>query len=285
MNNFFVVAVIAWLYFSMSAISKKYSITQWQKKHYEDTLFTFALFLIALLFVEAIIYYILTENNILNSVFAIVIILLLNAILVFVFRDKEEDKNNKLILANQASNFENLKIRKVVKFKKIIKKETDIDLNYYHLKSVHKSNDMTVDHVKFNRVTMIEFKYFKSLMQNFNFRHHAVYKELIKYYNRYAEAYRLEVINYAEFMKEFEHKKRFEAEKYIVNLFEKLVDRKIPIRIAQLLQYSNNRRYLSNFIYYLMCLESKRFVSNSIMYLILFYDLEVKKREKKNEQK
>jgi len=277
-NNIYIIfflSVLAWFILSNKAIREKYYLTQWQKHFYEDTLLSFGMILSSVVFFEAILYSVLEDTKI-NKNIIILIIISINLFLSFLFREKEE--NNKKIYAKQSSNFTNLPIQKVVKFNKFIKNETDVDLNYYHLKPIHKANDMTVDSIKLNRVTIAEYKYMKTIFKVVKFKNHIVYQELISYYNKYAKEYDLKKINYEKFILGMENKKRIEAERYIVSLFEKLVEKKIPIRISQLLQHSKNRKYLSNYIYYLMSLESKKFVSNSILYFILFYEFDKNKK-------
>ena len=69
-------------------------------------------------------------------------------------------------------------------------------------------------------------------------------------------------------MSKFKNKKRGSAELMITSLYIRMTEKKIPIRISQLLQHAGDTPYLTNYIYFVMGLGSGRYVSNAVMYLI-----------------
>lgn len=262
----FVGLFMLWFFLTSKDLHDIVGITQSQRRGYDKAFNTIAFFFVVTLASEMILYTYMKEYIDKNIV--IVLLVFINMTLVFLIKDGSIE-DNKTIRAKQLSNFPNLDIKKVRNFKEYIKKETDTESNYYHFTARHKSNDMTVDSIELGEMTSVEFTNFfvKELAKEF--KTHLVYKELIDYCNRRGGDYNIEPIEYEEFCNNYNGKKRFFAEFEIMKQFLKLKDKKIPIRIAQLLQYADIP-YLSNYLYFIMSLESMKFTPNAILYAIFF---------------
>lgn len=273
MINFYTVvffAFLSWVITTLLDIEKSYHLTQEQKLSFEDTFFTLAIYYASILSAEAAVYYVATDY--IPEQIIITIFIFINLLSAFFFPSgKREDP--KKILATQNSNFPNLAIQKVAKFGKLIKSETNTDHNYYLFEPIHKKSDLTIDKIQIKNVFRAEARNIFSPELKKDAQDHIVYRELINYYNTAGSAYGLDQIDYDErILKKIKEGKikRFMLEKFIFEQFQKLIEKKIPIRISQLLQHAADEPYLSNYIYFLMCLESKKFVSNAVLYAILF---------------
>jgi len=151
---------------------------------------------------------------------------------------------------------------------KNVKHETQIDANYYHIEPVLKKHDMTVDHVQLAPYTMTEYREVFVPVLKKHFAPHPVYEALVEYHNKTGEKYDLKRVDYDEFVKQYAGKKRGSAELAITSLYHNLIAKKIPIRISQLLQHTTDLKYLKNYVYFLMGIESGKYTSNAVMYAI-----------------
>lgn len=192
----------------------------------------------------------------------------------YLFFPKNE-KDRKQIRARQLSNFAHLKPKKFWNFEKNIK-EIDIDRYYYFFKTVHKKSDMTIERLELGKALKLEYKMFLKELKK-PFEKHLVYEELTNYINNVDPEYRIEKLDPAA----LEGGTRAEAERIIFRKFKELREARIPIRISQLIQYSKDRKYLSNFIYFLMCTESRKYVPKAVLYAIYFAGVGRKRRAKK----
>lgn len=259
--------LVIWVFtWSRSADSLKWATTM-QKRKYEDVYEAVFVFLFSLILSEIL----LAEFGNLDSKLSAALLISFNLLFVFFLRSKKRDPRT--IQAAQNKNFD-LPIKKVEIFDKNIKTETEEKSKYYHLLPVLNRSDLTVEKIELGKYTMSEY----SLLERELLKPYVpnnVYDNLIEYYNRKGAEYGLRTEAW-----EGEWKNRGIAEMRIMTLFLRLIDKKIPIRISQLLQHVGEVKYLSNFVYFLMCLESEKIVPKAVLYALFFAKYEETIREK-----
>lgn len=262
----FLVSFVVWAYYSIVSIHDMRHATQLEKQQYEETFIYVAAVFAGLLIAEVVAVDIAKEYMNIREEWYMAVLLAANLFIIFLFRNKQRE-NNKKTYAKQKQNFD-LKSKKITRFGNRVKDETKTDLGYYHLTPVFNKTDMTIDSMKLAAHTKTEYNLLKRELKK-PFKTHLVYRELIGYYNRKGKDYGLKTVDYEHFLEIYTEKNRGTAEMNITGLYLDLVKKRIPVRISQLLQYASDRKYLKNYIYFLMCIESKKFVPNAVLYAML----------------
>jgi len=235
--------------------------TIFQKRKYEEAMETMGLIFGALLMAEAIAFTFAIDH--ITPAAAMGGILTFNLLLSVAFFNRQPD--HKKILADQKKNF-NLPIKKVAFFDRQVKEETDAEVDYFSIKTIHSKVDMTVQAVELSPLVETEYKFNFAPEIKKPFEDHVVYEKLIEYYNRRGEDYGLKPVEYDTFLENMDGRIRGEGEFAITSLYLKLISKRIPIRISQLIQHAGDRRYLKNYIYFLMSLESKKIPPAAVLY-------------------
>ncbi len=263
---FYFLLFVVWALYSLNVISQKKHLTIEQKREFENIFESVAAAFGILLFAEIGAIYI-ASKYIKDVTPLFVGMLFLNIFLIFIFRKKDEDK--KTIKAAQKTNFD-FAPKKVRKFKKYVKDETDAKSGYYALDPILKKSDYTVSDVRIAPVIWGEYEGIFLDEVRKEYEPQKIYKELIDYYNLHGKKYGLKEIDYKKFNENFSEKKRIQAEMRIVTYYLRLIEKGVPIRISQLLQIADEK-YMDSFVYFLMGLPSKRFVPKSVFYAIHNY--------------